>query len=169
MGNGMKARYDMNRIRTGTLVLGGLLALILASACGGSSDDPSPTATTVPPTAIPTVAPTATPVPEPTAGPEPTATPVATTPPADNGDSDLIAQGKVIFEETGGGVGCAFCHGLQGEGDGPAGVGAPANAGGTMERLDWALEGGETDAMTFIKLTRAEKEAVVAYMQFLGN
>jgi mono/diheme cytochrome c family protein len=159
----------MNRIQTGTLVLGGLLTLVIASSCGGSSEEPSSTAISVVPTAVPTVAPTATPIPAPTVAPEPTAAPVATTPPADSGDNNLLALGKVIFEDTGGGVGCAFCHGLQGEGDGPAGVGAPPNAGGTLERLDWALEGGETDAMTFIKLTKAEKEAVVAYLQFLGQ
>ncbi len=32
-------------------------------------------------------------------------------------NEDLIAEGKIIFEETAGGVGCASCHGMDGSGD----------------------------------------------------
>ena len=58
---------------------------------------------------------------------------------------------------------------MDGKGDGPSGLEAPANRGATMDRFEWALDGGETDAMTFIELTKAEKEAVVAYLQFLDE
>ena len=92
-----------------------------------------------------------------------------TSPPADIGDNDLLAQGKVIFEETGGGVGCAFCHGFEGKGDGVADVGAPANAGATLALFETAVAEGESGAMEYIELTSSEKKAVIAYLQFLGE
>lgn len=161
-------RTESGRLRAGILILTGCSLVFLASACGGSSDDPSPTATAVQPAAAPTVAPAATAVADPTATPEPASEPVPAAA-AGSADSDILAQGKLIFEETAGGVGCAFCHGMEGRGDGPADVGAPANRGATKDRLKWALGGGETDAMTFIKLTSTEIDAVVAYLQFLGE
>ncbi len=84
-------------------------------------------------------------------------------------DEEVIALGKEIFEVTGGGVGCAWCHGMEGEGDGPSGIGAPPNRGATKDRLEWALDGGETDAMTFIELKSKEKTAVLAYLKFLDE
>ena len=144
---------------------------LLMFACGGSSDPATPTQAAISPTAT-TVPATATSVPEPTATPEPSPTAIPTAAPVEapsSGDDELLAQGKVIFEKTGGGVGCAFCHGLDGKGNGPSGVGAPANRGATKDRLEWALDGGETDAMTFIKLSSKEKDAVLVYLAFLAT
>jgi mono/diheme cytochrome c family protein len=174
-------RYQSKTI--GRLSVLGVVAMVaLLAACGGSSDEPAPVpaptveiAPTTPAVAL-TVAPTAVPTEEPAAEPivEPVATPADTTTssteaPAGDVDEELFALGKEIFEETGGGVGCAWCHGMDGEGDGPSGMGAPANMGATADRLDWALEGGETDAMTFIELSSKEKKAVLLYLEFLGE
>lgn len=156
----------------GVLLIGVLAMLVALPVCGGSSDEPTPVATAVQtaPTAIPTVAPTE--VPEDTPTPAPTAAtapaPTSAAPTSDgSADADLLAQGKIIFEETAGGVGCAWCHGMDGKGAGPSGLGAPKNRGATRDMFEDALAGGETEAMTFIELTEAEKVAVLAYLQFL--
>ena len=154
------------------LILTAMSMMLLLAACGGSSDEPSSTATTAPPTAAPTTAATAVPTAVPTAAPTATAVPTAApapTVPAGSGDSDLIARGKVIFEETAGGIGCAFCHGLDGSGNGPANVGAPPNAGATEAMYREAQANGESGAMAFLMLANDEVEAVIAYLQVLGN
>lgn len=152
----------------GGILLGGAATLAVLSACGGSTarSIPAP-ATSQPRTTI---------QPTPTATPTPIATVVAQapTPPAGSSNSELLAQGKLIFEKTAGGVGCAYCHGLDGKGNGPAGVGAPPNRGKTEEQLRHLLEGGETASgnppmMSFIKLTDEEITAVVAYLQWLDT
>ncbi len=160
----------------GRLSLLAAAMVALLAACGGSTEEakPTPTAEVAAPTpdVAPTVAPTAVPTAVPTAPAPPTpaesSAPTTESPPGDV-DEELFALGKEIFEETGGGIGCAWCHGMDGEGNGPSGVGAPPNKGATKDRLDWALEGGETDAMTFIDLSRKEKEAVLLYLKFLGE
>ncbi len=83
--------------------------------------------------------------------------------PASSGDS--LAKGKLIYEKTAGGVGCASCHGLDGKGDKT--VGAPDNRGATEEKLRNALLGAPL--MSFIKLTDEEITAVVAYLKWLGD
>ncbi len=158
-GKGAELNNHLVKHVAGNLLVGVAL-LVGLSACGGSSEEPSPTPTTV--QAVPTA--TATP----TATAVPAGAPTPTTP-AGSGDGELLARGKVIFEETGGQVGCAYCHGMDGKGDGPAGVGAPANRGATRDRLKWALAGGETDAMSYFKLTNAEMDAVLEYLAFLAG
>lgn len=148
----------------------------LLAACGGSTKEaaPAPTVETAAPTpvvaatAAPTAVATAAATAVPLATPEEASAPTTEAPQGDV-DEELFALGKEVFEETGGGVGCAWCHGMDGEGDGPSGIGAPANKGATADRLDWALEGGETDAMTFIELSSKEKKAVLLYLKFLGE
>jgi len=81
-------------------------------------------------------------------------------------DDPLLAQGKLIFEETAGGVGCAACHGLDATGDLDAG--GPFIQGASKAQLDAALDGGVPD-MDFIKLNRQEEKAVLAYLQHLGK
>ncbi|NQW22468.1 MAG: cytochrome c [SAR202 cluster bacterium] len=166
-----RALIQKNLVRlVGSALLGA--TVIVAVACGGDAapSTAAPTATT-----LPAAAPTATAVPSPTetVAVAPTDTPevIPSTPPSlpDSTDQTLLAEGKLIFEKTAGGVGCAFCHGMDGKGDGPAGLGAPANRGSTRARFEWALGGGETGAMVFIQLNRAEKDAVMAYLDFLGE
>ncbi|MBN4064836.1 hypothetical protein JYU04_03775 [Dehalococcoides mccartyi] len=178
-----KQRSLRGRI-TVLLAVGATLAII--TACSGSEESTPPTSTSVPvPTAtIAVVQPTATPapteIPEPTvtpqpsatAAPEPTATPSGDAmmdDPMEEFDPDLLAQGKVIFDETAGGIGCAFCHGLDGKGNGPAGIGAPANRGLSMSKFEAALTEGESGAMEFLQgvLTASEKKAVIEYLGWL--
>lgn len=181
------------------LVVAGMLMIF--TACGGSDDVESPTATTIPaPTATavavePTAAPdsTATSVPptlEPTtpaptatqAAPDPTATTVAEEPTQSTGDAifddpkgefdqELLAIGKEIFDVSAGGLGCAFCHGLDGKGDGPAGIGAPANRGLDRAKFESALTDGESGAMEFLQgqLSKNETNAVLEYIAWLGT
>jgi mono/diheme cytochrome c family protein len=81
--------------------------------------------------------------------------------------SELLAKGKLIFEKTAGGVGCAYCHGLDGKGGGTSGFGAPPNRGKTEAEVRAALMG--VPAMSFIKLSDDEIAAVVAYLQYLNQ
>ena len=78
-------------------------------------------------------------------------------------NNDELAQGKLIFEETAGGVGCAACHGMDGSGDT-----APANAGADEATVTSALKNVE-DMSSMIKLKHAEIKAVVAYLEYLGD
>lgn len=134
------------QIRHVTLLLGAG-ALALAVACGGGAADdtaatePAATATTVESTATSTASSTET--------------------------SDLVAEGKEIYA-TAGGVGCVSCHGLTGKGDGVSGVGAPNIRSATKAQIQGALAGG-VPLMSFISLTPAEIDAVLAYIQTFGT
>jgi mono/diheme cytochrome c family protein len=78
-----------------------------------------------------------------------------------------MALGKTIFEKTAGGVGCAYCHGLGGKGDGVAELGAPDIRGKTEAQFRAAIAGG-VPLMSFIKLTEGEIAAVLEYLRFLS-
>lgn len=81
-------------------------------------------------------------------------------------DADLIARGKLLFEETAGDVGCAMCHGMEATGD--ADAGAPSIRGVTDAQMKSALAGA-VPVMEFIQLTDAERKAVHAYLQSLAQ
>jgi mono/diheme cytochrome c family protein len=74
----------------------------------------------------------------------------------------------LVFEKTAGGVGCALCHGLDGKGEGIAGLGAPDIRGKKEAQVRGALIGG-VPLMSFIKLSDEEITAVVAYLQYLNE
>ena len=78
-------------------------------------------------------------------------------------DVDLDPQeeaGKLIFEETAGGVGCQSCHGADGGGDtGPDIRGQDARA--ILEQLR------QNENMQFIKLKKKEIAQVAAYLEYL--
>lgn len=154
-----------------------LLLAALALGCGGSA---LPATTDAPnPTFTPIVQPTSVPV---TLVPSPTAiqAPIPTTPPAgedvnsgpggghSNDDAlqeALINQGKIIFETTAGGVGCALCHGLDGKGK-PE-FASPPNRGATADMIWNALE--NRPQMSFIVLSNDEVRAVAAYLEVLAT
>ncbi len=185
----MSQTQKLSKTIVAVMIMGAMLAIF--AACGGSEEESSSTATSIPapantavveqPTAAPD--PTATNVPEPTAEPTATTAPVtATEVPASNGDivfddpmgefdQELLAIGKEIFDVTAGGLGCAFCHGLDGKGDGPAGIGAPANRGLDRSKFDAAISDGESGAMEFLdgQLNNSEKDAVIEYLGWLGT
>ncbi len=71
---------------------------------------------------------------------------------------DVLASGKKIFQETAGGVGCAYCHGPEARGDGVAGLAAPNIVGAQMPAIRSSLRGG-VPAMSFIKLSDEEHAA----------
>jgi len=77
---------------------------------------------------------------------------------------DQIEHGRVIYEETAGGVGCAMCHGMAATGDPDAG--APYIRGVSDAQLRSALTGA-VPVMEFITLTTEEESAVLAYLQYL--
>ena len=85
----------------------------------------------------------------------------STPPPAVAGTP--LAQGSDIFERTAGGVGCAFCHGMDATGDET--LGAPDIRGASEDRVRAALVG--VVMMSEIELTDAEIAAVVAHLQTL--
>jgi mono/diheme cytochrome c family protein len=192
----MRAKKIPNGIAV-SLVVG--VMLMIFTACGGSDEVKPPTATTIPAPTATTVAvqptdtpdPTATTVP-PTLAPEPTvaqvaADPTATTVVAEEPtktmgdaifddsmgqfDQDLLVIGQEIFEVSAGGLGCAFCHGLDGKGDGPAGIGAPPNRGLDRSKFEAALTDGESGAMEFLQgqLSKKETNAVLEYIAWLGT
>ncbi len=124
------------------LLLGAAM-VVASSACGGAAAS-VPGASAAVATATPTLSPV------PTTGLDP------------------VARGKVIFEKTAGGVGCAYCHGLDAKGGGPANVNAP-NIRGATEQKFRAAAGGGAPLMTFIKLSDEEIEAVLTYIQYLDQ
>ncbi len=142
----------------GSILLGGTVMLGILSACGGPAAETKP---------IPAPPPTLAPTPAPTPAPAPvTAIPVSR--PADsNGHVDPQAQGKLIWEEAAGGVGCAYCHGLEGKGSGTSGQGAPNIRGTNKSQIRRAVAGG-VPLMSFIKLNEEELAAVAEYVQYLS-
>ncbi len=132
----------------------------LAIACGGSADTPSADVKTPATTATVAATTTSAPVASTTTAAAPTST----------GDpkKDLIAKGKIIFQQTAGGVGCQMCHGMEGRGDGAANLGAPNIRGADISRIRVALSGG-VPVMGFIKLSEEEIVAVAAFVESLGG
>ena len=150
-------------------VIIGLIVLMLAAmlaGCGGSSapsQPPAATASPAAPTATPIVVEaTVTPVPQPT-DPLPNTTPTTT---GGSGDqTELINQGKILFETTAGGVGCALCHGL--DGMGKPELATPKNRGATAEMIWNAID--TRAQMTFLVLSNDEVRAIAAYLQELDS
>jgi mono/diheme cytochrome c family protein len=81
-------------------------------------------------------------------------------------DEELIAKGRIIFEENAGGVGfgCAQCHGHFGMGDLQV---APNSRGASEERIRKGF--ATRDQMSFLRLTDEEIKAVAAFLGYLGN
>lgn len=164
-------------------------ALLIAAACSTSAaSEPAAAATrapavaTLPPLgASAQTAPVATPsastttsasiTPAAATTPAATATPAATSaasPTAASGLSALAAKGKTVYE-TAGEVGCQDCHGPAGKGGTlKNGQTAPDIRGATYQKVSDALRGGVPN-MSFIKLTTAELDAVVEYLQYLST
>ncbi|OFW00699.1 MAG: hypothetical protein A3I61_06895 [Acidobacteria bacterium RIFCSPLOWO2_02_FULL_68_18] len=78
---------------------------------------------------------------------------------------DRLALGRMVFEKTAGGVGCAACHGLNGRGS--TQLNAPDIRGADEARVRSALAG--VTVMSRITLTDAEIAAVVAHLQDLNT
>ncbi len=142
-------------------VISGLLVLLLAVAvagCGGSTSPSNPPAATA--TAAP-IAPTVTPTVV-----EPTMTPLPdSTQPTTGDQTEIINQGKILFETTAGGVGCALCHGL--DGMGKPELATPQNRGATADMIWDAIE--TRAQMTFLVLSNDEVRAIAAYFQVLDD
>jgi mono/diheme cytochrome c family protein/plastocyanin len=96
------------------------------------------------------------------------AAPPAEAPEAIVWDLEALTLGKLLYEETAGGVGCAYCHGLDGLGEGTAGVEAP-NVVGAQEAALRSSLAGAVPLMGFIKLTESEFAAVLLYLKFLKD
>ncbi|MDZ4134823.1 MAG: cytochrome c [Paracoccaceae bacterium] len=80
----------------------------------------------------------------------------------DAGLDPIAAAGKVIFEETAGGVGCQTCHGPEAKGD----VG-PDIRGRTSKDILTQLKNNTN--MQFIKLTKDEVDQVATYLLYLHD
>lgn len=72
-----------------------------------------------------------------------------------------------MFEKTAGGVGCAYCHGMDGKGAGPSGLNAPLIRGKTEVHVRGAL--ASIQMMSIVKLNDEEITAVAAYLQYLDT
>ncbi len=121
--------------------------------------NPGAVPTPVPPPPTPTATPVATPVVAAVATP-------TTAPPAPPADSEILEEGRLIYQETAGQQGCAYCHGTDARGVGLATESAPDIRGASRSMIRTAL-GGTLD-MSDIKLTSSQINAVVAYLQFLA-
>lgn len=162
--------HEVRPTRAGRLALMGrspavalMAASVFLAACGGSSQAPAPAATTAAPAAVATLPPTTTVAPVQTAA-APAATPKASA--SSSADAALLAQGKLVFDVTAKGVGCAYCHGFDGAGHGSApGVNAPDIRGKTESDLRAAMQSLQT--MTDVHLTEEEIVAVSAYLATL--
>lgn len=133
----------------GSILLAGAIILVALPACGDVAEGAEPIATASQTTDITPAAATETPPPAPDA--------------SEGSDNDLIEQGKLLFEKTAGGVGCAFCHELDAEGGGNA----PYIVGAEIFMVKDALNG--VPAMSFFDLDEERIRAVVAYLQYLAE
>jgi mono/diheme cytochrome c family protein len=75
----------------------------------------------------------------------------------------ILALGKLVWEETAGGVGCQDCHGLNARGKAEA----PSVVGAGRTKIASALGGGVVDMNFDVKLTSEEIDAVAAYLSYL--
>jgi len=139
------------------VAVAGIAVVAVAVACGGSTTSDVPSATEAAGTSTATAAPTM----AATTAPTSAATAEATA------GSSQFEIGREIFNKTAGGVGCAYCHGSDGKGDGPSMLGAPPNRGATEEMVRNAL--ASFPDMSFIKLTNDEIKAVVVYLAYLAE
>ena len=167
-GNGTMKR-ELTKLAGGILLVGIAMQVAL-TACSGSTGGTTPASSGAAAAAAQPVTSAA-----PAANPQPAAQPAtqaASAPPAaqppNQAASNTLAQGKLIFDKTAGGVGCAYCHGFDGKGQGAAGVGAPDNRGASEEKVRNALAGG-VPLMSFIKLTDEEVTAVIGYLKYLNE
>lgn len=108
---------------------------------------PGGTTTTVPGGSTTTVPETTTTT---TAGPTPETDPV-------------LALGKLVWEETAGGVGCQDCHGINALGKSEA----PNVVGAGRTKIATALAGGVVDMNFETSLTSEEIDAVALYLAYL--
>lgn len=88
----------------------------------------------------------------------PTVSPTPTGPKVD--PAVLRARGEEIFQKTAGGVGCKACHGADGKG----GNLGPDVRGKTADDINRALGG---DAMSFLRISEDDIQAVAAYLKTL--
>jgi mono/diheme cytochrome c family protein len=144
----------------------GIVLWFLATASGGGDtaaavDTTTTTAAVTTTTAGPTTTTTGDPATTTSAGA--TTTTVDTTTTTGSSDAALVAEGEQIFLKTAGGVGCQYCHGVDGKG-------LPEAAAPDIRGKDYLAV---TDAlitraqMSFISLTDHEIRAVVAYLATL--
>jgi mono/diheme cytochrome c family protein len=77
---------------------------------------------------------------------------------------EMIAAGRLLYEQTAGGMGCAACHGNFGLGD--LGMGSYVRGIGEQTVRD-SLE--SVEAMASLSLSDEEIGAVTAYLQWLGT
>jgi len=82
-------------------------------------------------------------------------------------DPELLEKGKQVYDYTAGGVGCAYCHGLDGKGHGESGEDAPNIRGKTATDVKQALS--NVIYMELIEMSNEEIEAVGAYLQYLNT
>ncbi len=141
-------RRDLVKLVGGILFGGAMLVALAACASSTGAASSAPEATT------------------PAAGAAPTTQ--QSTQPADKPASDPLAQGKLLFEKTAGGVGCAACHGLDGKGS-PTPVNAPNIRGKNEGDVRAAISGGVPMMTEIIKLNDEQIAAVVAYLDYLSR
>ena len=77
----------------------------------------------------------------------------------------LQARGRVLVEQTAGGVGCAACHGMDGKGR--AALSTPDIRGAGQDRVRAAL--AAVTLMKNIMLTDDEIAAVVEHLRVLND
>jgi mono/diheme cytochrome c family protein len=141
------------------------IAVVALSACGGGSSPTTTASTQATTTAIvTTTAAVATTQATATTAGATTTTAAAVTTTAGGGEDELVAMGKVLYEETAGGIGCAYCHGLDGLGK-PELASPDIRGKGISDIVDALATRAQ---MTTIVLSDAEIKAVAAYLQTLN-
>ena len=119
------------------------------------------------PTPTPTPAPTSTPAPTPTAAPASVSTPTSESSTESAADRERFELGKLLYDETAGGTGCAYCHGFDGRGVGLEGQTAPSIRGMTRADVRQSITG--VVDMDNIELNNDEVLAIVAYLRYLAE
>ncbi len=160
--------FRTNLFKSLSLMLLAGASLLVAAACGATPGGGAPAGQA--PLPNPASAPAAAPAPNAPAvstGPGQASNPGPAPQGGGQGSSDLLAKGKLVYEKTAGGVGCAYCHGMDGKGAGPSGLNAPPIQGKTEAHVRDAL--ANMVMMSFVKLSDDEITAVGAYLQYLGQ
>lgn len=80
-------------------------------------------------------------------------------------DDPLVVEGKLLYDETAGGIGCATCHGMEGTGDPDAG--GVYIQGVLASTMYSAMNGGVEEMSEIFNLNAHEIAAIQAYLNYL--
>lgn len=155
------SRGQLTNILIGLVLAGVVLAAV---TCSSSASSSAPAGADSDATATPSAAgaATASPASTPAVTPPPGA---ATVEPDPMGEDPFKLGERIFLTEAGEGIGCSFCHGLDGRGS--AAIGSPPIRGKFAWEIQMALD--NNPVMDFLSLNPEEVAAVSTYLEWLAT